>query len=364
MAYNFHFDPSAMQSVVGGRSVLDTAFLGIKDIEGANAFLKSYGFENDNEIDVRKLWYFHRRAYVLLTEKLGFNDAEIPEIVKDPKVLEDIRRLLIFASDRSPDKRELQKWACAFLRCMHVYVHDESDLFNKFSEEIQAQILVPLQSHILYDGNKHGIYLQSLLDTDFQIPLHSFEEKPFKTTSSTVIKLLAKPDAVALKVFDKLGVRFVTENIFDCFRVARFLANENIISYPHIMPDQSSNNVYPLELFLEICEEFKKADHPVTDLEIQKALDERLAQEGEHASLFRKENKFSGSDYKFIKFISRKLIQIAIPGSQERFSFFYPYEVQIMDRNTYEGIRNSSSEHQAYKDRQILAAKQRLFKED
>ncbi len=361
---NFHFDPSAMQSVVGGRSALDTAFLGIKDLEGADAFLKSYGFDPENEIDIRKLWYFHRRAYVLMTDKLGFVDAEIPEIIKDPKVLEDLRRLMIFASDKSPENRYLQKWACALLRCMHVYVHDESDLFNRFSEEIQAQILVPLQSHILYDGTKHEILMQSLKKTDLQVPLYAFEEKPFKTSSSTVIKLLAKPDVVALKVFDKVGVRFVTDNIFDCFRVARFLVDENIISYPHIMPDQSSNNVYPLDLFLSVCEDFKKDPHEMSNQDIQNILDKKLSEAGEQSNLFRKENKFSGSDYKFIKFISRKLIHISIPGAQDKLSFFYPYEVQIMEKTTYEGIRNSASEHQAYKDRQILAAKQRLYKED
>lgn len=353
-----------MQSVLGGLSALDTCFLNIKDLAGADAFLQSYGFDPQNEIDVRKLWYFHRRAYVLMTERLGFNDSEIPEVIKDPKALGDLRRLLLFASDKSSENSFLQKWACAFLRCMHVYLHDETDLFSRFSEEIQAQILIPLQRHILYDGNAGGIYLQSLKDQDFKISLHAFEEKPFKTSSSTVIKLLAKPDAVALKVFDKLGVRFITNNVFDCFRVARFLVNENIISYPHIMPDQSSNNVYPLDLFLEVVENFKNHPEVVTDAVIQEALEQKLQRSQGEAQFFRKENQFSGSDYKFIKFISRKLIHIQIPGTTEQLSFFYPYEVQIMEQSTYEGIKNSSSEHNAYKERQILAAKKRLYRED
>lgn len=136
MSYRFQFDSDILHSVAGGRSAIDMARLQIHTLDEANSFLTAYGFDYLNEKNVDRLWYFHRRAIVLMTEKLGFQIEEIPEIVRDPKKLQDIRMLLLYASTNNVDEKELQKWACAVLRCMHVFVHAEQDLFSFFSEEI------------------------------------------------------------------------------------------------------------------------------------------------------------------------------------------------------------------------------------
>ena len=100
-------------------------------------------------------------ALVLMVEKLGFVDSELPEMFRDRLHLGDIRELLVLASSRNPDESDKQRWACAILRCMHVFVHAENDLFSSFSEEIQAQILTPFQQSIRHDGNAHQTFLQS-----------------------------------------------------------------------------------------------------------------------------------------------------------------------------------------------------------
>lgn len=362
MPQRFKFDASILNSVVGGHSAIDIPRLSIHTLEAASAFLQSYGFDINNEAHLEELWYYHRRALVLMLEKLDVNEEEIPKDFLDQKSLGDIRNLLLYASSIEVAERQQQKWACAILRCMHVFVHAENDLFSSFAEEIQAQILTPFQECIRHDGTTHSIHLHSV-DTNFKdIQIKAFEVKPMKTSSSTVIKLLAKPDALAMRIFDKLGVRFVTNNLFDSFQIVRFLILENVISFPHIMPDQSSNNLYPLELFMEVCTELLQDVDHLTDELIQKRFDERLAELGDQAKFLRKENFFSGSDYRFIKFIARKLIRVEIPGRGE-FSFFYPYEVQIMDQAAHEKILSGPSEHQSYKERQRAAARKRLFPE-
>lgn len=362
MPQRFIFDSSILNSIVGGISAIEIPKLNIHSIEAATSFLSSYGFDVSNESDLEKLWYYHRRALVLITEKLGFEDSQVPEVFRDPKKLGDIRRLLLFASSHSPEDHKFQRWACAILRCMHVFVHAENDLFSSFSEEIQSQILTPFQTCIRHDGTNHGTFLTSPSGQLDRIELLGFEVKPFKTSSSTVIKLLAKPDALAMKVFDKLGVRFITRNLFDSFQVVRFLVRENIISFPHIMPDQSSNNLYPVSLFMDVCDELAHQAN-IDEAGMQAAFDKKLSEQGENVKYLRKENFFSGADYKFIKFISRKLIHVMPAGKKEAFTFFYPFEVQIMDQSAHQSILSGPSEHQAYKERQRSAARKRLFPE-
>lgn len=362
MPQRFIFDSSILNSVVGGHSAIEIPRLNIHTLEAATSFVLSYGFDISKENDSEKLWYYHRRALVLMCEKLGFLESDMPEILRDRRQLGDIRKLLLYASSQNPEEQLLQRWSCALLRCMHVFVHAENDLFSSFSEEIQSQILTAFQECIRYDGTTHHTVLQNPRREDQEpIELLGFEVKPFKTSSSTVIKLLAKPDALAMKIFDKLGVRFITRNLFDTFQVVRFLIRENVISFPHIMPDQSSNNLYPVDLFMEVCDDLAHRLDTLDEKSIQAAFDQKLAEQGEKVKYLRKENFFSGEDYRFIKFISRKLIHVKPLGGKEEFSFFYPFEVQIMDQSAHQKILSGPSEHEAYKERQRAAARKRLF---
>lgn len=363
MSYRFQFDTDILNSVAGGRSAIDMAKLQIHSLEEANSFLLAYGFDYQNEKIVDRLWYFHRRAIVLMTEKLRFQLEEIPEIIREPKKLQDIRMLLLYASTNNPDEKDLQKWACALLRCMHVFVHAEQDLFSFFSEEIQQQILAPIQKHIVHEGVSHRPSLVTHDAEPSRVDLMSFQIKPFKTSTSSVIKLLAKPDALAMRLFDKLGLRFVTKNIFDSFRVIRFLAEEHIISFPHIMPDQSTNTIYPVDLFLKNCEELIEKNKEYSEEEVEAYFIEKLAKIRNKIQFVKKENVFSGEDFHYIKFICRKLIHIQPPQGKDHFSFFYPFEVQILDDASYQRSLTGESDHSQYKDRQILAARQRLFPE-
>lgn len=356
MPQRFRFDSDILHSVAGGRSALDIKRLNLSTLDEANAFLSSYGFDYTRPETENHLWYFHRRALVLLTERLGFAEAEIPELLRDRKQLGDLRRLLLLASSKDPADAELQRWSCAILRCMHVYVHSESDLFSHFSQEIQAQVLGPLQKAIVNQGDRTFLRAR---EGGREVELVGFEVKPFKTSTSTVIKLLAKPDALAMKVFDKLGVRFITRNLFDGFQVIRFLVEESLISFPHIMPDQSSNNLYPVDVFLDVCQELAAAGQVPDDETLLKLFADR-AEAANAEGLFRKPNEQSGADFRFIKFITRKFVEVQQPG-RENFSFFYPFEVQIMDQKSHAAILSGPSEHEAYKERQRQAARKRVL---
>ena len=151
--------------------------------------------------------------------------------------------------------------------------------------------------------------------------------------------------------------------MFDCFRVIRFLVEENLISFPHIMPDQSSNNLYPVELFVEVAAQMEKRAHELSDEQIDQVFIEQLASRSDEFKVLRKENFFSGEEHRFIKFISRKLIRIESTDKNKHgdFTFFYPFEVQIMDQVSHQKILTGPAEHQAYKERQRLAARKRIL---
>jgi uncharacterized protein (TIGR04562 family) len=356
---HYQFDPHSLAVVAGGVSVLDQPKLHIRTPQQADDFIKSYGYDLSRSEDLKRLWYFHRRSVVFLTDKLKFNINDIPEKVRDPEKLIDLRNLLIWASQLADSS--LQKWSCAVLRCLHIFIHAETDLFSFYAEEIQKQILRPFERSVIQQDE---LYLRAPNKDDEKIKLFLFEMKPFKTSSSTVIKLLAKPDASAMKVFDKVGVRFVTNSIFDAYQVLRFMIAENLISYPHVMPEQSSNNMYPIKEFLEICEKLEKKHGPLHRLSSEK-IDRLLKKQLELSAsgflnFFRKENNFSASDFKYIKFISRKLIRIQTPNAPE-FSFFYPFEVQLLTKDAYDKMGTGDSKHEAYKNRQIEAVRQRIF---
>jgi uncharacterized protein (TIGR04562 family) len=272
---------------------------------------------------------------------------------------------LIIASSRKIEEQGLQRWACAILRVMHVYVHLRNDLFSAFRDEIQAQILKPLQDSILRDDMAGSTILGPSMP-DGGIRLHKFEIKPFKTTASSVIKLLARPEKVALTLLDKLGVRFVTRSVYDSFRVIRYLVDQHILSYPHIIPDQSNNTLYPVNLFIEVMDEIKNHEargEILTNESVQELLNSRIEQDRARAEFLEKSNEFSGPEYRFIKFINRKLITVAIgPGEQQRaFRFFYPFEIQIMDYETHVKNLTGPMAHDEYKNRQRRKARDRVL---
>lgn len=203
-------------SVAGGFSAIDIPKLNIKTLEDATSFVQSYGFDLEDAGDRERLWYFHRRALVLMVERLGFLESELPEILRIRKLLEDLRHLLLWASDSiltpAPTRDGLAPfydvWTPSCIQKMIFLV-----LFSRRNSEPNSESFP--ESYCSYEGA--SIWLKSPRGLT-HVELRGFEVKPFKTSSSTVIKLLAKPDALAMKIFDKLGVRFVTKSLFDSFR--------------------------------------------------------------------------------------------------------------------------------------------------
>src|SRR5690606_3384714 len=155
------------------------------------------------------------------------------------------------------------------------------------------------------------------------------------------------------RVLDTLGGGFVTKKQVEVFRVMRFLVQRGIVSFADDIAVQSSNNLYPANLFLEVMENFTSGREIAADA-IDRLMRERLEAAGDRAAFRRKNNSFSSDDYRFIKFITRRLIRVEWDGGKRSgqtgtFTFFYPFEVQIVDYETYLGNLSGPASHASYK---------------
>ena len=356
MVLNMDFDPEVFWSLIGGRAIVETPRLGLHNKDEAYAYLKTYGYDPEVEVDREKLWALHSRAVIYLRTQLLAEGESIPEEVSDPKKLGDIAHLLLLASmpDSAPDS--LHKWACALLRVMHVISQLQNDLFNYFSLEIQEEIFRPYRQFI----EKDGVSNIRLTGGNESIALHKFDIKPFKDSDSAITKLLAKPEEVAFGLMDKIGVRFVTNTLFDVFRVMRFLVFNHVVSPANLIPNQSNNTLYPVNLFLDVVEGLPQPTE-VEPAKIDELLKARLEKESTKARFLEKHNVFTSRDYRFIKFITRQLIRVTHPETQKSFSFFYPYEVQILDYDHFIKSLSGPASHDEYKARQRERARHRVL---
>lgn len=357
MKLNLEFDPEVFWSLIGGRAVIETPRLNLKSKEEARAYLKTYGYDMEVDSDRDKLAAIHSRAVIYIRTQLLQDGEAIPEEVADPKLLGEMTNLLLYASLRDTTPDSLHRWSCALLRVMHVISQLHNDLFNYFSLEIQEEIFRSYRQFVQKDSVS-GITLTGGGSSE-SISLQKFDIKPFKDSDSAITKLLAKPDEVAFGLLDKIGVRFVTANLFDVFRVMRFLVENHVVSPANVIPNQSNNTLYPINLFLETMEDLPKiAD--MDPLDIEKLLMSKLESGRDKARFLEKHNTFTSRDYRFIKFITRQLVRVTHPDTGKSFSFFYPYEVQILDYERYLRSLSGPASHDEYKTRQRARARERV----
>lgn len=354
------FDPISFESMIGGLSTLDIPRIHIQTAEQAKEFLLSYGYDVSKEEDVSKLWAYHRRAISYVQSELLKPGEQIPEVLTEPNQLKDVWNLFIYASTQNS---QIQKWACGLLKVMHIFVHLENDLFAQYSSEIQEQLLKPIRSEI-HDDPILGTILGPALG-EKSIRLKKFEEKAFKTTTSSVTKLLAKPELVAFTLMDKVGVRFITKHLVDVFRVLRYLVEHNLVNYAHNIADQSINTVYPLNLFLEVMESLALGKDYSPE-EIDAMLNDKIEKEQGRAVFKEKFNSFTSDEYRFLKFITRRLVRVNLRpkdggGDNHTLTFFYPFEVQIVNYDYYLKNLQGPASHDQYKERQVRRARARVF---
>jgi uncharacterized protein (TIGR04562 family) len=358
MSVSFHFRRHALETLLGGTSPLDLTQISVDSVEEAQNLIHNYGYDWTNDEDRRQLYSFYQKALVFLKSEMMEEGDKIPEPIGDYNEFKDLRQLLLFASSKNNAPLELRRWSCALLKAMHVIVHFSHDMYSIFPDEIKKQILAPIESCLISDPVAGATFLRKTSEQE-TIKLYKFEQKPVKDFRSSVVKLLAKRKLIALNLYDNLGVRFVTWNVFDSFRVARFLMKNSLVSSLQGINDQAVNSIYPVNLFLEVMDNLRTKLDDIDSSEVDALLEKKLQENPERAEYVTKDNQYSGEGYKFIKFVCRKLVRVNVNGADHR--FFYPFEVQIMTKDAYLESIQGDQAHHVYKQRQKTAARARLF---
>ncbi len=326
-----------LSHILSGRSALDIDRLRLNSKDEIIRFLKGYGFDPSEPSDRDFVWLMLRRSLHFIRDEILNADEKKDLRLKEFEQIDDILDVFHWASHLVHPMHHI---AQAAVRVMHAFVHLRSDLFSAFDFDIQEQILQPFERAL---SRRHNAIEFSVTPSSPKIPLKSFEVKPFKTNSSSVLKLIARPDRVTGNIYDKIGVRFVTETKPDAMYLLAQLFESELVSFPNIMPEQSHNTLVDIPDF----EEGLRAGGLLS------------ADSGKHAHPD-PDNQFSGPGYKFIKFINRKLITVLLAGDR-KFQFFYPFEIQILDAEAALNSGKDQNSHSAYKERQRLAARNRLF---
>jgi uncharacterized protein (TIGR04562 family) len=390
LAKKWTFPWMSLDVLIGGKSSIDLPELRIKDWDEATQFILSYGYnpENDNDrrsmdaILIEAINFIHRH---LLTEK-GYKPPE--EILK----CDDIRHLLMFAANREKSKCLRRSWACAILRVMHTIAHIEGVHRLIEIQEAGKQIKERFVSHIAKDGGGN----EWLGEVGKGVELEKIEWKMAKTRESIILKLLHKSGNVAETIFDLIGVRLVTKCLSDVLAVIKYLRMFHIVSVPNVHPSRSRNTIVDVARFrsnVEMLNDMLVSGRLPAE-EYPKLL-EKLTAGGDING--QSSNPHTASNYRAVQMTCRQLIRYKNPDwlwidkmeaaqanadkkeaehlrrlvkfvktwpgvcDSREMSAFFPYEIQVMDKDAYDANEHGEASHDRYKQSQIRTARRRVL---
>ncbi len=350
--------------VLSNKSFVDIKRLDIDTYEDAYNFVKNYGFDMDDANQ-------REQVFNILSEAKQFIQTyllEDPEnlsapLAMPPNILfeDDIRNFLVMASNK--ERNLSQRWACAVLRVVHTITHVENDLAKYFFQGIKKQIFSRFMEHLKVDNDNNYLLGRGKQ----QIVLNLFEMKSEKSRESLIMKLLHKKENVSADVFDRVGVRIVTKDKLDAILVLKYFSENHVISFANIKPSRTRNNLVDVEKLLVGLELLKNQD--ITgwnDEDVKAFLKPHLVFEPEDnssiAASIKENNPYSSTEYTSIQITARQLITIPDPFNfKVSYRFFFPFELQILDQESFEDSRTGRASHDEYKKNQTLAVRRRVI---
>lgn len=371
-----------MRVALDGQSAIDFPRLNLKTRAEAKQFLDAYGYDIDDPLVREEIWRIYFQSVAFLQEQLLDPGEKIPHDFLVRGASSDILRLLGEASKPSAAGR----WSCAILRVMHIISHLDNDLRVENFQYARDQIFERFDRFVKpLEGRRWRI------GTGVRaITVVRYIRKHKKDRNSILIKLLSKPHAIAEEIYDRVGFRFVTDTKVDAYRLVRALFEEGVLSPANIQPGRSVNTIIPFEVFQQAVDstraELQRGEIPpkVAQRRIEKLEEEGLM------SMANVRNPFSSTWYRAVQFTCRQLISAPshtwkfwtemkgeleknkttaaalkkIPVTlREKRNFWYPFEIQIMDKASYVESIGGRSRHREYKAKQRLMARNRVLRD-
>jgi uncharacterized protein (TIGR04562 family) len=95
-------------------------------------------------------------------------------------------------------------------------------------------------------------------DDRCRIPIVEFRIKTEKHFYRLVTKLLLKESNLSSEIYDHIGMRFVTHDIFSAILLIKFLRSRHVFMYANVLPQQSKNSLAEFQQIEALFAEFRE----------------------------------------------------------------------------------------------------------
>ena len=383
--------------ILGSQPLIDSQHMQIRTIQRASALLKGCGLNlnvpsqrRHSERLLGEAMHFLRHILMSPEERDRF---PVPIDLQD---CDDMRRLLVMASDLRPQNHYARVWACAILKIVHAVAGLE---FSGMLDDLplaRRQIFRRITKHLKPNP---GVSSSGQTPSESHVFLHPSGEliglahidwKEEKSRSSLILKLIHKSETLVDEVFDYIGVRFVLRNNHEIPLLLDALIRNDIV-IPHlVITPRSRNTLVDIAKGKKILRLAKDlATHgeltPEEYLESRRHVD--WSPEAKRSGNDRS-NRFSSQQYRSLQLTVRHLVRLKNPAHRvlsalsmqldhyqqgarssnlletlvpEENIRFFPLEIQIMDLPSYEDSKFGPSSHEKYKASQLAAARKRIL---
>lgn len=210
-------EKDAVLLALSGGSVVDWSGTSFRTLEDVNSFLRLWHCDvAKNPWAMTRLNYVYNQAVVFLEEQLGLT---FRSHIRRPL---DVREAFLGASKKGFARDRIQY--CAILKLMHVVNHLEMQELRNSLPIREVDLLEQANLRVLAKA-------EEMRAAGF--PLRAFYGNR-KARPSVISKLLAKREATAAPIFDKLRFRLVTESRAHLVDAIAWLFR-NLIPFPAII---------------------------------------------------------------------------------------------------------------------------------
>ncbi|MES2019400.1 MAG: TIGR04552 family protein [Pseudomonadota bacterium] len=358
--HRFSLNWGYLNAITSGMSAIDLSSLALRNLHDARQFAREYGFDLDQPATLERIWMAHREAVAFIATHF-LEDGQVCLIPPEVRLATDPLQLLVYASQRAEPPETLRMWSCAILKVMHGIFYIDSDLKLRHFNTIREQVFASLDDVIHKDGDDYF-----LTDGEVCLPVLHYDKKSHKGRNSILLKLLQKAAYLAADIYDHLGVRLTFSTRFECLLALHTLQRAHVLSVTNVEPQRTRNTLLDLDAAKQVFVKYRtlldrSGRYPA---ELLQTMDNELMALSTPQT--RSDNQHSGSGFNSLQVTLRKMIHLhgeESAGDPEGHDvdFFFEYEIQLMDRESHERTLSGPASHQAYKLRQVEAARIRVF---
>jgi len=328
----------ALRLVLRGGSVIDWRRLDFRDARDVDAFLRLNLFDLEDPRDERRLRSVVAQAVEYLRTAFGYRVADA---VARP---DDVRELFLVASGVA-EPRKYRRIACVVLKVMHVIHHLEARelLFRTAIREVD-----------LAERVHRRVMAEAERMKAAGLPVREMGGST-KTRPSLVTKLLAKREAVAAQIFDRVRYRIVVEERDHVAPVVWWMM-QHLFPFNYAVPGQTQNS---LVRFADLLGEHPGGEELAARLQ--------LPPDAEKRDPSTPRNEFSGKGFKMLNFVVDLPVRIdellppLDPMADELGRVVFALvEFQVVDQETARRNEQGDSSHERYKRRQLKRVLRRL----